>query len=387
MEKFKSFGQIGGDLRDDRVVIDALELESGYWLRASRVSISGKSLGCAITFVPEELDLSLKFEDIISDSSCILAEVETATGRIGIVRNPRKSTLDMYYSYGAELSEILFLKKDGSVELTADWNIGDGKKILADEIKARNTDGLNLLGSTGKGFAINTTIESNTDLKIGGKIGAGGIVPTKELDINGDARIREDLVVDDNVLVFGNIGIGNEVPEFPIDAYVNREDGVVRCARFKTDGNHVNARGLVVWAGEDTESCINYWFEAYDGNGSVNTGGLRSVEGVFGVYNASDKNLKKNIRDTNVSGKDMILNLKIRDFEWKRNPGKKITGLVAQEVLKVCPDAVGDPDPETGMYGMSRLTFIPFLIKHNQEMQIEIENLTERIAGLERNYN
>ena len=145
----------------------------------------------------------------------------------------------------------------------------------------------------------------------------------------------------------------------------------------------MDARGLIVLAGEDTETGTNYWFEAWDGDGNVNTGGLRSVAGVFDVYDASDERLKQNIEDTKVSGKDLITNLKIRDFEWKRNPKHRITGLIAQEVLAVCPDAVGEPDSETGMYAVSRSVFIPYLIKHNQEQQAEIETLKETVVNLD----
>lgn len=217
-----------------------------------------------------------------------------------------------------------------------------------------------------------------------GKCGIGDIIPTRELDVNGAARTRGKQYIDDDAEVSGNIGAGKSSPTHRIDAYVNRTVGIVRSGKFQVDGNHVDARGLYVIAGEDSESGTNYWFEAYDGDGGTNTGGLRSVAGVFDVYDASDRRLKKNIKNTKIVGKDMICRLKIRDFEWKKNPGRRVTGLIAQETRKICPDAVGDPDPATKMYGVSRSTLIPLLIKHNQELQRELDVLTMRVVKLEK---
>lgn len=224
-----------------------------------------------------------------------------------------------------------------------------------------------------------------------GKFGLG-ITPTRELDVNGSARIINNLLVsgttsltgdltsDANLLsvgieTSGNIGAGKSSPNFRIDAYINRTTGLVRSGRFQVDGNNTGARGLYVIAGEDSESGTNYWFEAYDGDGGTNTGGLRSVAGVFDVYNASDRRLKKNINNTKLVGKDVISRLKIRDFEYKKNPGRKITGLVAQEVREIYPAAVGDPDPATGMYGISNTALLPPLIKYVQELEKRITEL------------
>lgn len=210
--------------------------------------------------------------------------------------------------------------------------------------------------------------------------------PTKPLDVWGDTRLRGNLNVDVSLIVdnqitvtniesSGNIVAGGGSSNFRISAYINRTTGIVRSARFQTDGNHTDARGISIWAGEDTESGTNYWLEAYDGDGGILTGGLRSVAGVFDVYNASDKRLKKNIVYTKIIGKDIINRLKVRDFEWKNNPGHIVTGFIAQEVKKIYPDAVGAPDSETGMYGMSKTALIPPIVKYIQELEKRVRIL------------
>lgn len=214
----------------------------------------------------------------------------------------------------------------------------------------------------------------------------GDLTNAVNINMTGDLTSDGDLL-SVNIETSANIGAGKESPNFRIDAYINRTAGIVRSGRFQVDGNHVDARGLYIIAGEDTESGTNYWLEAYDGDGGINTGGLRSVAGVFDVYDACDKKLKQDIINTQIIGRDIILGLKVRDFKWKKNPEHKVTGLIAQEVLKIYPDAVGKPDRETGMYGLSRSILIPLLIKHNQELQNEIDSFEKRLTKLERSEN
>jgi Chaperone of endosialidase len=47
------------------------------------------------------------------------------------------------------------LDEDGSIPLTADWNIGDGRYIAADKIRARDGDGLLLHDDGGNGIKVN----------------------------------------------------------------------------------------------------------------------------------------------------------------------------------------------------------------------------------------
>jgi len=97
----------------------------------------------------------------------------------------------------------------------------------------------------------------------------------------------------------------------------------------------------------------------------------------------SDARQKQNIKDSTKSGKDLIDKLRVRDFEWKHKPGQTATGLVAQDMLPEFPEIVAGPDLEDGMYSISLTNLIPYLIKHNQDQQAEIDALTERVADLE----
>jgi len=60
-----------------------------------------------------------------------------------------------------------YVKRDGSLPLTADWDIGNGIKILADHIRARDGDGLKLFDDGGKGIFV----------KDGGQVAVGTLTP------------------------------------------------------------------------------------------------------------------------------------------------------------------------------------------------------------------
>jgi len=51
-------------------------------------------------------------------------------------------------------AEAGILAADGSVPLTADWDVGDGRKIFADQIRARDAAGLKLTDDEGRGIYV-----------------------------------------------------------------------------------------------------------------------------------------------------------------------------------------------------------------------------------------
>ncbi len=125
MANFKSFGQLGNNrINNDQVIIDSLDLGSdGHWLRASRINQSGDILGNAITFVPEALDTSFRFEDVLSDRSGILATLKTVLGRVAIIRRPNKSDVSIFYSSGTEFDGAVAIKAEDYLLVDADDTI------------------------------------------------------------------------------------------------------------------------------------------------------------------------------------------------------------------------------------------------------------------------
>ena len=92
----------------------------------------------------------------------------------------------------------VYLKRDGSKILTSDWDIGDTRKILADEIRARDGAGLKLHDDAGMGLFVED----------GGYVGIGTTNPTRQLDIyhpSDDVHFRVQTSAQKTVgVVFGN---------------------------------------------------------------------------------------------------------------------------------------------------------------------------------------
>lgn len=92
------------------------------------------------------------------------------------------SELKILIDNKAEKTDII--RHDGSVELTNDWNIGDGRKIIAEQIRARDSDGLSLFEDGGVGIFV----------KDGGNVGIGTTSPSDILHLvknqNNQTRFR-----------------------------------------------------------------------------------------------------------------------------------------------------------------------------------------------------
>lgn len=94
------------------------------------------------------------------------------------------------------------------------------------------------------------------------------------------------------------------------------------------------------------------------------------------IVNSSDRRLKENIKDSEVSASDVIRAIKPREFDWKADGEHCELGFIADEL-----GAVKDKFAATmsdGTQGIKLLELVPYLVKAYQE-------LDERVSRLERN--
>lgn len=126
--------------------------------------------------------------------------------------------------------------------------------------------------------------------------------------------------------------------------------------------------------------------------------GSISVTTTATAYNtSSDERLKENIVDANTRNTlDKVNALRVREFDWIED-NRHETGLVAQEVAEVYPDAVTPPERQletVRVAGEEELTgspywmidyskMVPLLLGAIQEQQKEIDSLETRIGTLE----
>jgi len=78
-------------------------------------------------------------------------------------------TSDIQTQLNAKAADADVLKKDGSVALTSDWDIGDAIALKGDEIKARDAAGLKLFDDGGNGITISDggNMSISHDIQIG----------------------------------------------------------------------------------------------------------------------------------------------------------------------------------------------------------------------------
>jgi len=86
--------------------------------------------------------------------------------------------------YGISEELLDKLDEDGSVPLTADWDIGNGRAILADKIRARGGDGL----------ALYEDGDSGVFIEDGGQVGIGTTSPERSLHIGGGGQSPSNAV-------------------------------------------------------------------------------------------------------------------------------------------------------------------------------------------------
>jgi len=106
----------------------------------------------------------------------------------------------------------------------------------------------------------------------------------------------------------------------------------------------------------------------------------------------SDAKLKENIVDASPKLSD-VLQLQVRNFNFKINPTKKHIGFVAQEIEQVFPSLVEEtPDQdedgnslETTTKSVKTSVLVPILVKAIQELKAELDTVKAELATLKGN--
>jgi hypothetical protein len=158
-------------------------------------------------------------------------------------------------------------------------------------------------------------------------------------------------------------------------------DGIVRIEDVDTTVALSNTVLGLAFAG-DNDATNGYFVYMTDGNGAI--GSIQAASGTSVSYSTtSDERLKKNIVDAS-SQLNTIKNIKVREFDWKRNDYHEL-GVIAQEIQSLVPNAItGGGDDETKHpFGVDYGKIVPYLIKAVQEQQTIIDDLKSRIETLE----
>lgn len=194
------------------------------------------------------------------------------------------------------------------------------------------------------------------------------------LQVDGSAKMT--------VLANGNVGIGVADPDAALEVYGDQGTGqfIAKFHHYGGSGSTYNRHGLEVWAGRDDGATsghgITYYMLANDGDGGAVGSIVHDTDTDFKIVETSDERLKKNIADSKIVGLDIVNNIKVREFNWKKRGGAfNPAGFIAQEVAKVYPRAaVGEPDGDSFKepMGVSDTSFIAPMIKAIQELSARV---------------
>ncbi len=106
---------------------------------------------------------------------------------------------------------------------------------------------------------------------------------------------------------------------------------------------------------------------------------------------ASDKRLKKDIEESDISAIDRIKKIKHKKFKWKKDNKKEEIGYIAQELEEIDPnylrqniDKDNNCNIKNDMYEVRILPILSTYTKAIQEQQQIIEKLVKRVEKLER---
>jgi len=164
---------------------------------------------------------------------------------------------------------------------------------------------------------------------------------------------------------------------------------------FWNDYDSADRYGLEITAGKDDASGDTYYINCEDGNGDQ-VGYIWNTSGTFQLVDGSDRRMKKNIRDTEIGGLDIIEGLRVRDFE---EGGSTVTqtSFVAQEIAQIYAKAAAgdstavDAEGNPQMMGVAKAELVAPLVKAVQELIIKnaaqdilIQDLRDRVEALER---
>ena len=165
------------------------------------------------------------------------------------------------------------------------------------------------------------------------------------------------------------VGIGVTSPAYGLD--VRRSSGAQFYHEVTTEATaNIRCRHDGAETTSDRATQISFRDDGDNEVGSIKSSGSATF------YNtSSDYRLKQNEKDFN--GLDLVDNIKVYDFEWKKDGGKDY-GVFAHELQEIVPEAVsGEKDGEE-MQSVDYSKLVPILLKSIQELKAEIEILKNK---------
>lgn len=209
-----------------------------------------------------------------------------------------------------------------------------------------------------------------------------------KLDANGSATFRGTINTDKDLIVGNNAYIGQNQSGTGLDQkaiYLSENSYIKRSkigkgtemlaivggefASLESGNSQVQTNGDSVMISTNN----------YGGKFLTATFNPNSIDFVYTPTISSDKRLKQEIEDLDVSWID---DLKVKEYEYKNTPGKKQIGLIAQDYIDKDCSKYFLNENEDGYYSITYGNITNALIQYCQELKQEVTNLKQEIEVL-----
>jgi len=193
-------------------------------------------------------------------------------------------------------------------------------------------------------------------------------------------------------LVFATVGSERARVDASGNLLVGTTTSFGKLSVFGTAGFNADANSTIPGSGSykfrgaagattiTTYDYLNYTAMQFirDNGNPTNTVGSITCTDLATLYNTtSDGRLKHDIVDA-PEASSLIDAIQVRSFKWNADNSEQRYGFVAQELLKVAPEAVHQPEDPDATMGVDYSKLVPMLVK-------EIQSLRARVAQVEGN--
>jgi hypothetical protein len=233
-------------------------------------------------------------------------------------------------------------------------------------------------------YAGSSASTSNELMRIqgNGNVGIGTSTPASKLDVAGSLTVGatyagSNAAPANGAIIEGSVGIGTNIPNNPLHLVTSSIPSAKYIAVFQNLTNAAGgSQGLEIQAGTDgatgTSRLINFRRPDATTLGSIVQNSVSSVA----YLTTSDIRLKTNIKESQY-GLKTILNIQVKDYNYKDDLTRMQTGFIAQQLYEQFPQsvAVGGEDPKSDPWMVDYSRLSPVLVKAVQELQVQIEAL------------
>ena len=259
-----------------------------------------------------------------------------------------------------------------------------------------------VIGNLNADLVFAVGLEEAMRITSSGDVGIGTGTPTEALDVNGKLAITED-ANDEMIIINGDTyGHFSGDQDFGSGGYnwiVASKEQELETAGIYGDGDAVT-----IWSAGDGAPgqpaaflyiCDEDAFNVTDTD-PYNNGAVKAYIDVGGMWIASDRNRKENIKTYPGNALSKLAQLNTYSYRYKMNAEEKakaaesrdglaqnreVIGIIAQELEKVIPQAVNKNDD--GEYFVNYNQVTPVLLQAVKELSEENAMLKERLNKME----